>query len=229
MLGLLHYFYLVDTVITATLTLLLVRRYLQQKNVLSLLFTFVIFSSTVFCLLMFGRGFFETSTDGSIMIYRMSMVATVAIPALLSAFLFYPMILEKKQTGKAWTTKAALFLIWIFAVIGMILVSISPAVLSHEEYGLDIYSVSFGPISHPIILAIPVLTVLIDAGVIAMMAAREREKFYKMRAVLLLLGWLLILAGELMLLVPGFIILNPALFVSGTLVMAVAILRRAPG
>jgi len=228
MLGLLHYFFLVDTTVTVVLTLLLVRRYVQQRNVLSLLFTFVMFSSLIFCFLMFSRGFFEANTDGSILVYRLSMIATIATPALLSVFLFYPWILEKRQAGKAGATKAVLLLLWVFAFVGMLLVSISPAVLTHEEYSLDIYSVSFGPISYTLILAIPVLTVLINAVVIARMAVRESEKFYRTRAILLLLGWLLILAGELLLLVPGYVILNPILFGAGVVMMAAAVLRRAP-
>lgn len=228
MFGLPHYFFLVDTVIVTILTLLLVRRYLQQKNVLSLLFTFVIITSAAFCLLMFARGFFDANTDGSILLYRLSMVATVATPALLSLFLFYPLILEKRQTGKAGVPYAALSLIWIFAFIGMALILISPAVLSHEVYSLDIYSVSYGPISYLLILAIPVLTVLVNAGVIMTMFIREKERFYKTRALLLLLGWLLILAAELLLLVPELLILNPLVFVGGVVIMAAAILRRAP-
>jgi hypothetical protein len=156
------------------------------------------------------------------------MIATMATPAFLSIFLLYPLILEKRQAGKSGGVWAALSLIWIFALIGMALILISPAVLSHEEYSLDIYSVSFGPISYWMILAIPVLTVLIDAVVILMMAIREKESFYRTKAVLLLLGWLLILAAQLLLLIPGLLILNPLVFVSGAVVMAAAILRRAP-
>jgi hypothetical protein len=228
MFGLPHYFFLVDTVITAILVLLLLRRYFQQKNILSLLFTFVMLSAVEFCLTMFARGFYDANTDGSILFYRLSMIATMATPALLSIFLFYPLILEKRQAGKSGGTEVALSLVWVFALVGMALILISPAVLSHEEYSLDIYSVSFGPISYAMILAIPVLTVLINAGVIMMMAVREKERFYKMKAVLLLLGWLLILAAQLLLLIPGLLILNPLVFVLGVVVMAAAILRRAP-
>lgn len=228
MFGLPHYFFLVDTVIVTILTLLLVRRYFQQKNVLSLLFTLVILSSAVFCFLMFARGFYDASTDGSILLYRLSMVVTTLIPALLSVFLFYPLILEKRQAGRTGALYAALPAIWAFAILGMGLILISPAVLSHEVFGLDIYSVSYGPISYLMILAIPVLTVLVNAVVIMMMAVRERERFYRTRAVLLLVGWLLILAAELLLLAPTLLILNPIVFVCGIVVMSAAILRRAP-
>jgi len=228
MLGPIHYFYLAAFAVTAVCTLLLVRRYLEQRNTLSLAFTFVIGASTVFCLLMFGRGFFDAGSDGSILMYRAAMIATTLIPALLSIFLFYPLILERKQTGKDMLVRVVLLFIWVFAIVGMLLISVLPSTHLYAMYEFDVYSVSYGPISYTMVLAIPVLTVLIDALVIMMMVIRENEKFYKMRALLLMLGWLLVLAGELVLLVPILLILNPLLFVTGTVIMALAILRKAP-
>ncbi len=225
--GLIHYVYLVEALFMSACVLLLVRRYLLQKNRMTLVFTVFTVSYVLVGFLYFGRGFFDLLTDQSIVTYRAGMSVTALTPAILALFMFYPMIAERKGAA-ARNVVLLLLAFWVLALLSVSLLLTGTVAPSFSFENFDVYSTAFGPISYMVILAMPISIALVDALAIIMMYLRENESFYKMRALSLLVGWLLVLVAQIMLLGPATLMLSPLLSTVGVLLMAATILRRTP-
>jgi len=225
--GLVHYVYLMVALLMSVCMLLLIRRYLQQKNKMTLVFTLFILSYLLVGFFYFGRGFFGLNTDESELIYRAGMACTALTPAILAVFMFYPMMAER-QGAVAKYIAVLLFVVWVLTLFSMSMLSLGTVIHSYSFDYFDVYYTTFGPIPYIGILGIPIGIALVDALAIIMMYLRESDYFYKMRAMFLLVGWLVVLAGQTLLLEASTLVLGASLTTIGVLLMAATILRRKP-
>lgn len=226
--GIIHYAYLTEALLMTACVLLLVRRFVSQKNRMTLVFTFFILGYALLCFLYFGRGFFDQGVDGSILMYRSGMVVSAVIPAILAVFMIYPMVAAQGGLSNAKPLAFLLLVLWLMAVVAAFLLIIGTVGFSFSFNDFDVYSTTFAPLSYTAIVAIPISVAVVDALAMALMYMRETEAFFRMRALLLLVGWVVVLSGQVMLLSATTLVLNPVLITSGTLLMAAAILRRKP-
>ncbi len=225
-LGIIHFLFLVDAFVMTICTLLLFRRYFEQRTLLTLIFSTFLLSFSTMCYAYFARGLYAMNTEGSILLYRFSILVTVIAPALLAIFVLYPIVLEGKEGSSGQAAKLILLIGWIVTAFSVILTIIGEASYRYTVDTMDIYQLTFGIIPYIGILLGPVVIALLDAFIFGLMIRKETEPFYKTRAILLFLGWILALVGQILLLSPDFMILNPILFGAGTFIMAIAILRR---
>lgn len=224
--GIIHFLFLVDAIIMTICSLLLFRRYFEQRTLLTLVFSLFLFSFSIMCYAYFGRGLFEMNTEGSILLYRFSILITVLGPSLLALFVLYPIALENKGNTLGMLTKIILVIIWAITAISGFLTLIGDVAYRFTVENMDIYQITYGFLPYLGIMGVPVIIAIIDLLVFGVMIRKETETFYKNRAVLLFTGWLFTMIGQLSLLSAELMILHPILFGTGTFIMAFAILRR---
>ncbi len=225
-LGIIHYLFAADAIIMTVCFLLLLRRYFEQRNNLTLVFSLFLLVFTLICYSYFGRGFFDMNTDGSMILYRISIIFTLLAPFLLAIFGFYPMMIEGKGSSSGNIAKWILILSLIVTLVSLVLAALGEIAYRYSVESMDIYQITFGSIPYLGILAGPILIAVLDGIIFLMMVRRESDSFYKTRATLLFIGWILALVGQLSLLSPALMILQPLLFGLGTMMMAIALLRR---
>ncbi|MDF1540614.1 MAG: hypothetical protein P1Q69_17080 [Candidatus Thorarchaeota archaeon] len=226
--GIVYLVYALNAFVMTIVFVMLLRRYLAERNKLTLLFSLVILSVTFMCYVFIGRGFFEANDFGSIVFYKLYVIGTTPTAALLATFMLYPLIIQAGGFAKGKFLTIALVLVWILTIITPMFVIFGDVAFTYSELNVDIYSVSFGPLSYIAILASPLIIGVLDIFGFAAMAARETESFYRMRAILLMVGWTLSVIGIVIVLSPALLILNPILFGAGAMTMAFGILRKPP-
>ncbi|MFW9978252.1 MAG: hypothetical protein ACFFEJ_09250 [Candidatus Thorarchaeota archaeon] len=223
--GIIHILFMADAAIMTVCAMLIFRRYFEQRNILTLVFSVFLLTFALMCYSYFGRGLFEMNTDGSVLLYRISILFTLLAPFLLAVFGLYPKILEGAQSSSG-NAKITIILCLVVTLISLVLAFLGDVTYRYAVESMDIYQLTFGAIPYLGILIGPVLIAILDAGIFLLMYKRETDPFYKMRAMLLFIGWVFAIVGQLSLLSPSVMLLQPLLFALGTVIMALAILRR---
>ncbi|MBS3795608.1 MAG: hypothetical protein KGY80_11960, partial [Candidatus Thorarchaeota archaeon] len=84
------------------------------------------------------------------------------------------------------------------------------------------------PFTYQIILGIDAVYALIAAAFLVQMIRVETESFYRTKAILLLLGWLIIVFAQFLLLSVQLSVITPVISLLGMSMMAFSILRQPP-
>ncbi|TFF91533.1 hypothetical protein EU545_03770 [Candidatus Thorarchaeota archaeon] len=228
--GIIHYAFLVDAIGIGICMLLLLNRYREQRNMLTLVFVLFLLTLTLQASLYFIRGLWSASAAEDILAFRFIQANHIFIAILLIVFLLYPQIKQKEGTLEAKRLQIFLIVVIIVGVIGMILPFISEISWTYDDlYGLPHYTLASAiPFTYQIILAIDAVYAIIAAIFLIQMIRIETESFYKTKATLLLVGWLIIVFAQFLLLSSALSLLTPVLSLVGMLLMAFSILRQPP-
>ena len=226
--GIIHFVYAVNAIIMTIIFVILLRKFADEKNRLTLLFALFILSILFMCYTFVPRGLFEANDPGSIFFYKISLICTTLIPTTLVTFMLYPSILQRGGFSEEKLLTIVLLLMWFITIIIQLFIFFGDVSLSYTELNFDSYQVTFGPVSFLAIIAVPIVFAIVDLLGFAIIAVREKESYYRQRALLLLLGWTMSFVGIAAGTIQALIILTPILFGAGIVIMAYAILRKAP-
>lgn len=228
--GVIHYAFLADAVGIGICILLLLNRYREQRNLLTLIFVGFLLSLTVQASLYFVRGLWAASAFEDILAFRFIQSNHIIIAILLILFLLYPQIKQKEGTPEGDRLRILLLVLVIIGIFGMVLPFISEITWTFDDiYGLSHYNVtSVIPFTYQIILGIDAVYALIAAAFLVQMIRVETESFYRTKAILLLLGWLIIVFAQFLLLSVQLSVITPVISLLGMSMMAFSILRQPP-
>jgi len=224
----LHYTYLTMSVIVSLCVALLVRRYLTQRTTLTLAFTAFMVSYAINAFLFAVRGFFLDGSPEEVLLWRLTNVMYVAMVIPLAVFLAYPYLQEKAGTTKATMVKLVIGFSFVVAIFNLMMVAVSEVDPTYvDDYGLPHYQlVSFIPNTYVLTLFLVILVGLFSPVFLIIGARRETDSFYRNRALMLAVGWVVVIIGQVLMLNRTLVIANPFVTLAGLLLIVTAVLRK---
>ncbi len=227
-LSIIHYLYLGGAVLLLASALILIARYLYLRTIVTLIFTVFVLCFAGMSLAYFSLGLFGTNTAESILTYRIAMMLTFFTPTLLLTFFLYPLLQQYKNKDQTRYRLTLLImpLSWIVAVATDIVTLIGEVTLRYTFLDFDVYAVSLGPLSYFAIVSGPLSIAVINIAIMIAMVLREHDKSYRMRAVLLTIGWILAVFGVVCFITEATMALTTIAPI-GVLLMSIAIRKRS--
>ncbi len=228
--GFIHYAFATVGIIGLICAFTLLYRYIKSRNILAVSFFVFLFSLGIGMMLYLFRGFFEAGNPEDILLWRATNVSYLGIVVPLITFLLYPIYIQRKMNGKGTEILVVMAAFILASIFDLVLVTTGDVVLSYvDDFGLPHYVLdSFIPSAYYLVLANIVIMGFIASGLLGLAAYREKEPFYRQRALLLTVGWLLCLVGQIFILIPALAIANPIMLTTGIIMIAVGILRTPP-
>ncbi len=230
-LGIIHYTFLAGGILLLIAAFSLFMYYRTHRLRLTQVFLLFILSFAGMNFTHFTRGLFATLTPESILLFRIAVIFTSLATAFLATFLLYPLILQQKDKTKTryWLATGTLLLVWVLVIASVTMLMLGETTVHFEVLDFVIYRVTFGPLTSLVIVLMgPGVASFLSLGIMIMMAIRESSKFYRMRAIILSIGWSLVVVGQLFILLEETIIFNPILVPFGIILMTMGIMRRTP-
>ena len=228
--GFINYAFATVGIIGLICAFTLLYRYIKNRNILAVSFFVFLFSLGIGMMMYLFRGFYEAESLEDILLWRATNVSYLGIVVPLITFLLYPIYIQQKTNGKGTGILVVMAAFIVASVFDLVLVTTGNVVLSYvDSFGLPHYVLdSFIPSAYTVVLVNIVIMGFIAFGLLALATIREKEPFYKRRAMLLAVGWLLCLVGQILILVPALALANPVMLTTGILMIAVGILRTPP-
>ncbi len=226
--GILHYGFVVTAMVVTICILLLIQRYLKNRNRLTLAFTAFLIAYAASAYSYWMRGFFDIQSAEEVLLWLFSnyMYPLMVIP--LFVFLAYPYIIEKAGTNTALITKIAIAYSFMTGIFNFVIIAISNVEWTHTDpYGLSHYALNLTaiPYIYYITLVFVVSVAFFSVFLLGAAVQRETDPFYRTRALLLLIGWLCVFLGQLLLLSPTLAIVQPMVAIPRVLLIATGVLR----
>ncbi len=226
--GIVHIIYAMNAAVMTLTFVIIFKKYLTEKNKLTLIFSLVILTYAVICTIFVGRGLFDANTAGSMLFQRLYVVTMPIIGISLATFIFYPIIIQRGGFKDGGAVTLLYTILWAVAFTTMFMLGTGEMTYQYSELAVDLYSITWGGLSYSQILSIMLVIGTTDIIGLAIMVYLESDPFFKTRALLLFVGWLMSVVGVVLVIIPGLLILNPVVFGLGGYIMAYGILRNPP-
>jgi hypothetical protein len=209
----------------------LLRKYARQRDPLALAFIVFLVSYTMIVAVYAVRGFYESEDPMDMLLWLGTNVLYLAIAIPLALFLTLPLMRQSKgKVARALLMTAVVSFI-VIAVFNLTMIAtshITPTFI--DNYGLPHYRLESDlvPDAYYLTLGLDVAIALYSAVLLALAAHRESDAFYKRKSLLIMCGWIVSLAAQLLLLSPVLSIVNPPFNVLGAVMIALGVLRTKP-
>ncbi len=229
-LGIIHYGFAIVSVISFICAFTILQRYLKIRNNLSIPFVLFLVGLAIDSLFFFLRGFYDVGVPEEIFLWQLTNVMYVAMTLPLVAFLLYPMYIQRKTSGKGFEIVILMVIFIVVSIFDLAIIAFAEIIPTYvDPYGLAHYSFdSFIPSTYYISLGIVIFLALFASFLLGLTAYRESEIFYKRRALLIMIGWLACVFGQILLLSPALAIANPVVLVIGAIIIAIGVIRTPP-
>ncbi|TXT54793.1 MAG: membrane protein of unknown function [Candidatus Thorarchaeota archaeon] len=226
--GLLHYLFLVSGVLIIGCILFLSRRYSNQKNTLTLVFTLFLISYAIIAFAYGFRGLFDPQTTPEIILWILTNLMYPIMVVPLAVFLAYPYLQEKIGTPTGLITRIIMIFAFLVVVFNWGVIFTSDIEYTYiDVFGLTHYSLvsDFVPYAYYLTLFLDIVVATFSAIFLAISFRRETDSVYKQKALFLLVGWLLISYGQLLLLSATLAIIHPLTSMSGVILLVLGVVR----
>ncbi len=228
MFGIVHFTFLLGSILLGICFILTLRRYITERNFLTLIFSLFLLTYVITGVMFFARGFYTASQPEDILLFRFTLIAPMMLATLLTFFIVLPLIKQKEGTLMEKVYKAILAVVAIELVAEVFVTLTSDAVYTFTDDSLAHYSLSPFIPNYALVLVFILTTAAITFILLIQMVIRETEAFYRTKALSLLIGWALVVLGQVTFLSPVTAFLNPPLGGIGMLLLAIAVLRQPP-
>ncbi|MBD3404952.1 MAG: hypothetical protein GF411_02315 [Candidatus Lokiarchaeota archaeon] len=226
--GLLHILFLISGVLIVGCILFLSRRYMAQKNTLTLVFTLFLISYAIIGFAYGLRGFFDPQTAPEILLWVLTNLMYPIMVVPLAVFLAYPYLQEQIGTLTGFITRLVMIFAFVVVVFNWGVIFTSDIEFTYIDlFELTHYALvsDFIPYAYYLTLLLDIVVATFSAIFLAISFKRETDSVYKQKALFLLLGWLLVSYGQLLLLSPTLAIIHPLTSMSGVILLVLGVIR----
>ncbi len=226
--GLVHFTFLFGAIVLGICFLLILQRYLAERNFLTLIFSTFLLTYVVTGLIFFMRGLYIENAPEDIFLFRLTLIMPMILATLMTSFIVLPLIGQKEGTTLEKVYKGLLLVIGIELVLEMIIALSADVVFTFTADSLAHYTLTPFVPTYALLIFFILSTAAITFILLLQMVIKETESFYRMKALLLLIGWVFVVVGQVMFLSAATAFLNPPMGGFGMLLIAIAILRKPP-
>ncbi len=160
--------------------------------------------------------------------HRLYVMAMAVISIILGMFVLYPVIVQRGGLRHGGVISIIFTIDWLLFISSFLMVTTGDMSYLYTELNADFYSISWGAVPYSFILLEMLGMGIVNVTGLGAMTYLETDPFFKKRAFMLFLGYLLSLVAVLIVTIRSLVILNPIIFGLGGAVMSYGILRKPP-
>ncbi|NWF95710.1 MAG: hypothetical protein HXY34_06175 [Candidatus Thorarchaeota archaeon] len=228
--GLINYGFAIVLLCALACLAALLRRYIMQRNNLTLVFSVFMTGYATTAATYTFRGFYSVGEPMELLLWIIQNYMYIVMVVPLALFLIYPLLQQRKGQKSYWSVMGLVVVILIVAVFNALMIQLSAIEYTYtDNYGLPHYALEFpvGSGSHLVYYLTLILDVAVSTISLVLLAIsykREADPFYKRKSLLLVVGWTIATYGQLLLLGPSLAIFNPFTSVAAALLVAAGVL-----